>query len=151
MTEISAPLVGAHFRPPAEIVLKYLPAGATLSLDPEPENPYDEQAVRVLVSPSELPLPIDLELETDLPNFGTDVEELLQLEEIWLGYIAASGGKPLAKLQQRYPELVGNGEVLAALTQPDARATLAFASGGEPLVRVTVPSPSAGSSAGQVP
>ncbi len=42
-------LVGMHFRPPAKEVLAALPAGTTLWLQREPDNPYDENAVKVLL------------------------------------------------------------------------------------------------------
>lgn len=45
----SAPLVGAYFRPPAQAVLSQLPSGAALLIEPEPSNPYDENACRVLL------------------------------------------------------------------------------------------------------
>ena len=40
-------LVGAFFRPPAKFLLEVLPAGSELLLVPEPENPYDENAIAV--------------------------------------------------------------------------------------------------------
>lgn len=136
---IRTPLVGTHFHPPADLLLKHLPAGTPLTLDPDPTNPYDENAVRVLVSPTALVEPIDPELTDELPNYGTDIDEVLALDSIFLGHIGATGGKPLAKLQARYPELRGNVEVLAALAgSPEVSASLTFAAGGEPIVQVAV-------------
>lgn len=127
-------LVGAHFRPPAKLVLAHLPAATSLVLIPEPDNPYDEKAIRVLARTQDIPESEHAELEAELPASGSSLDELLGQDEIWLGYVAASGGKPL----QARPDLVGNSEVLAALTQPDARATLQFGVQGEPLVQVVV-------------
>jgi hypothetical protein len=42
-------MVGMHFRPPAKAVLEALPVGTTLWLRREPENPYDANAVQVLL------------------------------------------------------------------------------------------------------
>lgn len=45
----SLAIVGARFRPPAEDVLRNLPAGADLKLKRQPENPYDENAIQVML------------------------------------------------------------------------------------------------------
>jgi hypothetical protein len=42
-------MVGMHFRPPAKAVLEALPAGTLLWLRREPSNPYDVNAVQVLL------------------------------------------------------------------------------------------------------
>lgn len=145
MPNLTSLLVGAHFRPPAKLVLAHLPAGASLVLDPEPSNPYDSNAVRVLVSPTALPESEWPALEAELPEFGSDLDSLLahgtldsdEIDEpmIWLGYIAATGGKPLANAR---PGLVGNSEVLAQLAAcPTATAILRFGPGGEPEVEIS--------------
>lgn len=127
-------LVGAHFRPPAKLVLAHLPAGALLTLVPEPDNPYDEKAIKVFANPQDIPESEHAELEAELPLAGSSLDELLSQDEIWLGYVAASSGKPLANR----PDLVGNSEVLAALTQADVKSSLQFGGQGEPLIKVQV-------------
>jgi len=47
--EITAPLVGMAFRPPAKDVVKLLPGGIELKVQRQPDNPYDENAVQVLL------------------------------------------------------------------------------------------------------
>lgn len=49
MIEINAPLMGVNFRPPeAKSVVDQLTIGQRLLLEPEPSNPYDSNAVRVI-------------------------------------------------------------------------------------------------------
>src|SRR5215471_483509 len=43
------PIVGMAFRPPAARVLALLPFGAELHLQREPHNPYDSNAIKVLL------------------------------------------------------------------------------------------------------
>jgi len=151
MTQLLSPLVGSHFRPPAKAILAHLPDGASLVLDPEPSNPYDPSAVRVLVGVSEIPESEYPALEVELPEFGSSLEDLLKngtlsgedldiFDEpmIFLGYIAASGGKPLEKVQAQRPNLVGNSEVLSMLVFSPATpaARLRFGPSGEPEVEV---------------
>lgn len=42
-------IVGARFRPPAQDILNMLPAGSRLILRRQPDNPYDANAVQVLL------------------------------------------------------------------------------------------------------
>ena len=50
MRTLTTPIVGAHFRPPAKQLLEVLPIGTPMLLRAEPDNPYDENAIQVLVS-----------------------------------------------------------------------------------------------------
>jgi len=128
-------LVGMHFRPPAKQVLEHLPAGALLMLRAEPDNPYDPAAVSVWISPSEVPEGQRPELDIKLPGTGTDPEDFWQTPEIMLGYLGASGGKPLVKaIQAEGQPLAGNGEAL----DEDGRlptCRLTFGLSGLPLVK----------------
>lgn len=49
MPEHTAPIVGMHFRPPAKDVINLLPGGCRLILMREPDNPYDVNAIKVLL------------------------------------------------------------------------------------------------------
>lgn len=131
-------LVGMHFRPPAKQVLECLPSGAPLILSPEPENPYDANALKVMVWPGEIPEELRGMLDEKLQGTGSDLGELLAMEEpFWLGYIAASGGKPLAKAGR---DGVGNQEFLALMAgSPTHSAKLAFDAAGLPLVMLSAP------------
>lgn len=135
MTTLRAPIVGMHFRPPAKLLVQVLPAGTTLTLEPEPENPYDPLAIRVLVAASAIPESQYARLEAELPGMGLTIDEVLGAEAPWqLGYVCASTNvKQLAKC----PGTVGNADVgaLAARCE-DFTATLAFDPSGWPLVIV---------------
>ncbi len=98
MTTLYALLVGSHFRPPAKCVLSSLPSGTSLTLRPEPENPYDSEAVAVYLSPREIPESAHESLSRELPSFGSSLDELLSQEEpLHLGYLARESNKDLKK------------------------------------------------------
>lgn len=128
---VIAPLVGMHFRPPAKLVLAALPAGAKLVLVPEPENPYDHKAIKVLVAPGEIPVSQHETLALALPATGFDLFEVLAMEQVFLGYVADSEGK---LCQTR--GFNGNAEIAAAVGVEGwpAPAVLAFDPSGQPCV-----------------
>lgn len=128
-------LVGAHFRPPAKLLLEHLPSGTPVLLEPEPDNPYDENAVKVWLAPGEIPASEYDELREALVGFGTSLDEILATDRVHLGYVAASGGKPLAIARERREGLVGNEEVTAA-GLASAKASLTFAPDGELLLEI---------------
>ncbi len=123
-------LVGSHFRRAGDLILENLPSGTSLILDPEPDNPYDSNAIKVMLSPTNIKLS-----EEDcerLPNFGITIEEIVETEELFhLGYIAKSGGKPADGLP-------GNVEVLDLMAGcPTYQSVLAFSPEGKPLVKIS--------------
>lgn len=65
MTELTAPIVGMHFRPPAKEVVNLLPPGTRVLLRREPSNEYDEFAVQVLLPGFR---PYNAEFATDKEN-----------------------------------------------------------------------------------
>lgn len=135
---LTSALVGAFHRPPAKQVLSALPTGAKLELLPEPENPYDPSALKVCIwlgGPEALPKELHAMLDEALQGTGFDLGELLAAEEpLQLGYIAASGGKPLAKsgLSDGNQEFLG---LMAA--EPEHSAKLAFGPEGQPRVMLS--------------
>lgn len=141
MKIITSLLVGAHFRPPAKQVLECLPSGARLLLVPEPENPYDENALQVRVDVGEAVPEGQLDLLSGkLEGTGFDLNELLAGEPIQLGYVAKSGGGPLVKAGLS----TGNAEFLAKLRGEDGEfveyeCTLAFHADGKPMVQLSTP------------
>ncbi len=142
-------LVGMHFRPPAKQVLTCLPTGAPLILQPEPGNPYDENALRVAIWAREIPPDLHSMLDTALDGTGTTKEDLLASDEpIWLGFVAASDGKPLIKAGLQ----VGNKEFLAAMAAwPGHCAKLAFGADGSPRVMLSEGSEAAATSSPGIP
>lgn len=140
MTILTSILVGAFHRPPAKQVLECLPTGQPLLLIPEPENPYDGEALRVMVEPLAIPPELHDMLRAKLDGTGTELEDLLmQPDPLQLGFVAASGGRPLAKAREASPmPLVGNGEFnIASSAHPEATAKLAFSSDGKALVMLS--------------
>lgn len=130
-------LVGDHFRPPAKLVLAHLPSGTRLRLELEDGNPYDQDAIRVLVETRLIPESQFGALETALPDMGYTLEQVLSGGTVWLGYIPASRGKPLATAQRVEPDLVGNHEFREEMLG-EYSATLAFAQDGKARVLLTV-------------
>ena len=137
---LRSPIVGAHFRPPARLVLAALAGGTTLRLEPEPENPYDPNAIKVLVCPEAVPESQRERLAGELPNCGWSLELLLAEREIQLGYVCAStNAKALAKA----PGTRGNveiGQAIALAQQAGHQwaAALGFGIAGEPQVVITI-------------
>lgn len=130
-TEPKAPtlvglLVGMHFYPPSKLLLANLPAGTSLRLEPEPTNPYDEHAIKVLVEPSAVPEDLREATAGDLAGHGYTWEELLAEGERQIGHVAKTGGKPLEGTGYS-----GNLEIAGA-----RRATLGFDGQGRAILRI---------------
>jgi len=139
VTKLKTFLVGQHFVPPSKVVLKALPAGAEVELLDASDNPYDANAIRVKVAVSAFDQESLFALEFELLGMGSSVADLNEAGEIFLGHVAASGGKPMAKARGQDANLVGNVEIRQAMQEFGAefplRATAGFA--GE-LVTLTV-------------
>jgi hypothetical protein len=116
----SAPLVGAHFHPPAKLLLQHLRNGTPLRLEREPENPYDSNAIGVWI---DILSDYDLQLdEGALAGYGLDIDEVVNGH--WqLGHVAAKTG-----------EAASLAPLLDAGEQPVA--TLSFDMKGAPIVRL---------------
>lgn len=80
-------IVGAYYRPPAKVILDFLPSGCALFLVPEPDNQYDPNAIKVCVRPKLIPAHLHVELEEPLAGHGMTLQDVLDMEEIHLGYI----------------------------------------------------------------
>jgi hypothetical protein len=85
-----APLVGAHYRPPAKALLQVLPQGAALVLTPEPDNPFDANAIMVSVATSEVPQGQHPTLKALAAGYGFELDEVLGKAEWHLGYVKAT-------------------------------------------------------------
>lgn len=141
MPKLTTILVGVHFHPPAKTLLACLPAGLPLWLRAEPENPYDPDAILVLLEPETLGRlvgerpEIARRLEDALPAQGATLEQVISSGPLQLGHVAASGGKPLAKAQAEagMPSLSGTMEWKEAL-EAGVGGTLEFAPSGVALV-----------------
>jgi len=130
-------LVGMHFRPPAKLVLEALRGGTPLELRPEPSNPYDTYAVAVWVATSSIPESQQESLREKLPEMGWTLDGLFELETIQLGYVAASGGKPL----KASGLAAGSGEFAEALRAESGTGRLGFLPTGAPTVELVGEAP----------
>ena len=133
MPHFISPIVGAYYRPPASTILAYLPMKFPLTLDPEPTNEYDSNAIRVILNQHSLQGFLS-DLETDeetssevnsnLFSSGWSLEQLAELDELHLGYIPRTH----------------NTQLLDLLSQPSGNfnwsATYTTLLDGKPAVRV---------------
>lgn len=138
---LRAPLVGTRFRRAGELLLASLPAGCTLHLAPEPTNPVDGKAIKVLVDASDIPREAHAHLRESLPNFGLTLEQWLEASEMLpLGYIASSTSEAGLKALAGNEGSVGNADVLKLLSECEGAevfARLSFAMSGLPEVIIT--------------
>lgn len=139
MPTITTDLVGAHFRPPSLIVLANLPGHCPLVLQPEPANPYDAKAIKVLVDLAEEE---NLALAQSVEDAGYEWRDLLDGGPFPLGYIGDSDGKVCRQTGRPGNREVGQvlyraevGEIEAAAIS----AVLTFTPDGKPLVKVEYP------------
>lgn len=132
MTTLTTLLVGMHFRPPAKVLVANLPSGTTLYLQPEPSNPYDENAIAVMLQSEDIPQDAEIEaaLDTDLAGMGFTLEDVRAADAWHLGYVAATGGKPLLA----NPGYVGNTEILPLLAMGVTQATFGVDGAGKPIL-----------------
>jgi len=114
------PIVGAHYRPPAKAILAALPGGTPLLLRAEPTNPYDSNAIMVLLDPRHIPEECKEDLATRCEGYGTDLSDVLAQTHIHVGYIPA-----INALSIRLPG--------------DTPAALAFTMNGTPAVSFEEP------------
>ena len=123
MTKV--PLVGMFFRPPANLVLKGLLGGSYLTLYAEPENPDDENAIRVECCPADMAPGYAEEHEAELEGFGYTPEELLAIPSLHLGYVAKTSTNAVREhFQGTFPCggvlcWGGDGKPLIELDNPD--------------------------------
>src|SRR6266436_929887 len=80
------PIVGMKFHPPARTILAILPIGTELELIPEPENPYDPNAIMIWINGQMIPKQCHIELESLASGYGFSADQIVN--EYWhLGYI----------------------------------------------------------------
>lgn len=129
-------LITGGFRPPGKQIVQFLPAGAQLTLKPEYDNPYDDGAIQVFCSGSAVPQDLWPQADDSMTGTGFDMAELA-VAEICLGYVARTGGRPLAGTS-----LPGNAEFKPIVDSGQAYScTLAFAPDGKPMVALATETP----------
>ena len=107
----SARIVGAYHRPPALLILQHLPTGQLLSIEPEPDNPYDANALKVLLAPYDLPQ--DKDFSDQLSSYGHDLDSLQTSGPIHLGYIERGRTQDLKNAALVLLSFDGKGQPLA--------------------------------------
>src|SRR5215471_14403412 len=116
------PIVGTQFRVAGRAILPMLGADALIVLDPEPDNPYDPDAIKVMVKLDDNEVMTALAYDTIDPS-AFDEDGLLHL-----GYIPRSGAKT-----DIYG--FGNKEVLNVMQGTNEwTAEMTFSPEGKPLV-----------------
>ena len=121
-------LVGAFFRPPAKFLLEVLPAGTPLTLVPEPENPYDENAIAVYGSAAGASLAGLMSIAPQLEGCGHGLPDDLEERAEWvetsrhLGYVAK--------------EQTASIRVASGGSDAPWHAKLSFSAEGKPQVKV---------------
>lgn len=128
------PIVGAKFRPPAEDVLRLLPANAPLLLRRQPENPHDGNAVQVLYKPDD---------STSNDVLDVLVENAIE-DIVHLGFIPREAAQQLAIVMDKWwcdnnpDEFDQNGGIVFD-NLPEWPAALTFSATGRAMVSFTVP------------
>lgn len=125
MPELSAPLVGMRFRPPALTILQGLGMDQKLILRREPENQYDPNAIAVDMPENwQEALPeLAEEARTEAQSLGLELPSTPQL-----GYIRAVEAKDWAPILDQ----------LSSEDIPFPRSRLTFSSSGSPQVTIEV-------------
>lgn len=125
------PIVGARFRPPAEDVLNLLPAGTTLILRRQPDNPYDENAIQVLLIWQD-----EGALEAVVLQCAEEVSaEIDNTEPLHLGYIPKEHAKELAPKMDADQDIEKDADdVVISMRSKDVAGKLSFSLTGKPEV-----------------
>lgn len=123
-------IVGARFRPPAQAILDNLSSGTKLLLRRQPDNPYDANAVQVL-------LPMECEPGNGFPDYGDTINSLIMSAEcptdepLHLGFIPRGDAVGVAEWMD--PNVDHDG---MTVTWP---CTLTFLPSGQPAVSFEEP------------
>lgn len=133
MPQMTFPIVGAHFRPPAKGILAALAASTPLILIPEPGNPYDPNAIQVIV---DLQQNDDQDwdlIERECSAFGFTIDQLRSQGRWHLGYVP----------RENPPKVpIGNASLIATGVfgyNDELGGELAFGPKGQALVLVNTP------------
>lgn len=136
MVKVTAPLVGAAFRPPAKAILNVLPTGCPLYLEREPENAYDPHAIKVLVEPKDIPTSQHEHLAGAAIGYGTSLEEILSAKLIHLGYVDSKKTGSAKRWSEAFEAWEQSGDPGLEWPYP---AALSFDMKGLPEVNVNFP------------
>lgn len=93
--------------PPAKLLIKFAPGGAPLTLEREPGNEYDVNAIKVWIEPtafSEEDLEEGSEFESELAGYGRTLEEFAETPAFRLGYVGKEWAAAIAPLMDGVAE-----------------------------------------------
>lgn len=85
-TILNYQIVGAFYRPPAQLIINALSPDTKLFLRAEPTNQYDPNAIQVLVKTENLSNCHDALIE-ELAKKGLELNQILEQPEWHLGYV----------------------------------------------------------------
>lgn len=149
MPTLIAPIVGAQFRPPAILLLRVLPTNHPLTLEAEPDNEYDPDAIRVLLSYPTLDIDNE-QIAQVLSNANLSnqsaIDDWVNKQVLHIGYVAKSSNPRSCQIDNR--PSIGNTEIHNALIHTKAvkplttwryPASLTFSMSGQPLIEVKIP------------
>lgn len=147
MITLLMPLVGAHFNRPAKHLLTALPHNTVLVLEPDPDNPYDSKATKVLIATDVL-MDIDAKhpggIDSACAGTGFDLDTLMinatSTDDLTiLGHLPDSDGKVAEKLGCKGNRHVAEALELAGLGWGDVTVRLKFDGEGRPEVEIEIP------------
>jgi hypothetical protein len=136
---IISSIVGARFRPPAAGVLSVLPGSASLLVRREPSNPYDPNALQVLVPAEVLAALPQPQLLAAVEGFGFTLGEAGPGQLVTNDYARSPLETPL---HLGYVPRVEAATLAGAFDKAGVREVpgeLTFAADGAPRVRFTAP------------
>jgi hypothetical protein len=116
-------IVGMHFRPPAKGLIKGIETDQTLYLRAEPANPFDPNAIQVILKTKDIPESSYENITNEVSGFGKDISDILSQPDWHLGYIR----KEVAAILRQNQIVIPNQEV-------EAKFSLNFS--GKPLVSI---------------
>lgn len=96
MTDYRCEIVGAYFRPPAKGLLSALGNDTPLLVRREPSNEYDGNAIKVVMTTSELMKIDGSVVEKAIEGFGFTLADLAREDEWQLGYIPRGDASAIA-------------------------------------------------------
>jgi len=147
----TAPLRGAFHRPPAKDVLATLAIDTEVKLQREPDNPYDSNAVQVHVEPKNIPSSCHDSLRESLPGYGFNLDDVLAMETIMLGYVGKEYAERLApalealERQEQQQETHAHADMSDMIPTtadggfPWHEAKLSFDMAGKPQITISFP------------
>lgn len=80
-------IVGSRHYPPALALIYTIPENTILELQKEPENKYDNHAVRIMLQTNNIPSYCHTELAEELIKYGIDINTVLSKPCHKLGYL----------------------------------------------------------------